>query len=346
MADQADQPDDTMRERVPGSRLRLWLLLEADRWVVAAIPLALVFVSLVVLGALDPVPLREAIAASDPVETLFQALVAAIITGVTLVVAINQLVLSQELGAVGDQRERMEEAMAFRHDVEEMLDSPISPPEPSAFLRAIVEVAHDRGEAVREAVSEHRDEAFRERTDDYVERLGENADSVSERIEDARFGTFDVLSAALDFNYSWKIYAARRLRNEHAAELTEEAESAFDDLIEVLEIFGPAREHIKTLYFQWALIDLSRSILYASVPALVVAIGAILFLDDPGTVTGTTAGVDNVIWVVSAATTVALVPFMILLAYVLRIATVAKRTLAIGPFILRESTRSGDIEWD
>jgi hypothetical protein len=33
-----------------------------------------------------------------------------------------------------------------------------------------------------------------------------------------------------------------------------------------------------------------------------------------------------------------------LLSYVLRIATVAKRTLAMGPFVLRASERTGD-EW-
>jgi hypothetical protein len=344
MGAETDQPDDTMGGRTSGSRLRLWLLLEADRWIVASLPLAVVFGSLVVLGTLDPVPLGQAIEASDPVETLFQALVAAIITGVTLVVTITQLVLSQELGAVGDQRERMDGAMAFRKHVEGLLESSISPPEPSAFLRAIVLLTRDRAEALDNAVAASPDGALRQRTRDYVENLSSHAKQVSDRIENTQFGTFELLSAALDFNYSWKLYAARRLRNEHATDLTEAADTAFDEVIEALEAFGTAREHIKTLYFQWALIDLSRSILYASIPALVVAIGAILFLDDPGTVTGATAGVDNVLWVVSAATTVALVPFMILLAYVLRIVTVAQRTLAIGPFILRETDRTRDIE--
>jgi len=37
---------------------------------------------------------------------------------------------------------------------------------------------------------------------------------------------------------------------------------------------------------------------------------------------------------------VSLVPFAILLSYILRIITVTKRTLSIGPFILRETDRS------
>ena len=72
----------------------------------------------------------------------------------------------------------------------------------------------------------------------------------------------------------------------------------------------------------------------------------ILFVSDIETVTGVTLGVDNLLWLVSGAVSLALVPFMLLLSYILRIATVAKRTLAIGPFILRESDRSDDIDWD
>jgi hypothetical protein len=45
---------------------------------------------------------------------------------------------------------------------------------------------------------------------------------------------------------------------------------------------------------------------------------------------------------VSAATALSLAPFALLGAYVLRIVTVTKRTLAIGPFVLRETDRSGD----
>ena len=40
------------------------------------------------------------------------------------------------------------------------------------------------------------------------------------------------------------------------------------------------------------------------------------------------------------------VKLWLLLSFVLRIATVAKRTLSIGPFILRESARTEDIAWD
>jgi hypothetical protein len=40
-----------------------------------------------------------------------------------------------------------------------------------------------------------------------------------------------------------------------------------------------------------------------------------------------------------------LLPFAFLFSYILRIVTVAKRTLSIGPFILRETDRSRDLDW-
>ncbi|MFB6172825.1 MAG: hypothetical protein ABEJ23_09845 [Haloarculaceae archaeon] len=346
--DDADerQPGDTMGQRVPGNRLKIRVLLELDRRLLTALLLVVVFVALVLLGALDPAPMRAAMGSADPVETLFQALVTAIITGVTLVVSINQLVLSQELGAVGDQRERMEEAMQFRQDVEEVIDAPVSPPEPAAFLRAIIDVTRTRANSLSDAIEASRDEQLRARVDDYVTSLTENAEQVSTRLEDAQFGTFDLLMAALNYNYSWKIYEARRLRNEHAESFTEESSEALDAVVEVLQFFGPAREHFKTLYFEWELINLSRTMLYSAVPALIVSMAGILYLDNPATVTGTTLGVDNLVLVVAAAATVALTPFLLLLSYVLRVATVAKRTLAIGPFVLRETEQTDDIDWD
>mgnify|MGYP006882759195 FL=1 len=153
-----------------------------------------------------------------------------------------------------------------------------------------------------------------------------------------------MVAAALNYNYSWKLYAARRIRAENADRLTEAAHRAFDDLVDALELFGPAREQFKTLYFQWALVDLSRTMLYASVPALLTAVAGIVYLD-PALFPATAFGVRPLVVVVSAGVAVSLLPFAFLFAYILRIVTVAKRTLSIGPFILRETDRSRDLDW-
>ena len=107
MSEAAERPGGAVDARVPGGAVRSWVVLEADRWSVAATVGGLLLVALLIPSMASPEAASALLAAGDPVETLFQALVAGIVTGVTLVVTITQLVLSQELGAAGDQRERM-----------------------------------------------------------------------------------------------------------------------------------------------------------------------------------------------------------------------------------------------
>jgi len=341
--DDESRPSDTMRERVPESSRKFWLLLGADRSVVAAGIVGVTFLVLVVIGQFHPTATPTLFGRGDPLETLFQGLLTSIITGVTLVLTLSQLVLSQEQGPIGDQRERMEGAMAFRRDVEDVIEEPVSPAQPSAFLRSLVELTRRRAGSVRNAVNDVDDPSLTEQIGTLVDSVEANAAAVAENLSGSQFGEFDVVFSALNYNYSWKLYTARRIRAEHEGILTDAADDALADLIDALELFGPAREHFKTLYFQWELIDLSRMMLYTSIPALVTAVMGILYLD-PTLLSGTLLGVRTGVLVVSGAVAVSLLPFALLLSYILRIVTVTKRTLSIGPFILRETDRSRDLE--
>jgi hypothetical protein len=343
MPGDGDAPSDRLRERANESRTKLWFLLEADRRLVTGVLVALVFVVFLGAGYVHPV-IESAIRKTDSVDTLFQGFLTATITGVTLVLTLNQLVLSQELGAVGDQRERMEEAMAFREDVADLLGTPVSPSRPAQFLRALVQVAGERARDLNEAVS-GTDEELESVVDDLTESLIGNADRVASGLDDAQFGHFEVISSALNFNYSWKIFTAQRVQARYEDELTEEGSQALERLTETLRLFGPAREHFKTLYFQWDLINLSRHILVASLPALLVS-GSMVIYFNFETYSATLFGVETLVLVIATAATVSVLPFLILLAYVMRIATVTKHTLSIGPFILRETDDVAEVEWD
>ena len=342
----ADGPGDTMRERAERDSRVLYLLLDADRWLVAGLLSAALFLSVVAAGLAHPTPAQTLLTRGDPVETLFQALVTGIITAVTLVLTLSQLVLSQELGAAGDQRERMTGALAFREDAADAIGTPISPAEPSAFLRSLVRATGEQARDLEDALDT--DSLSEELTDLLATYLGSvtgNADAVTDQLDGANFGEFDVLKAALDYNYSWKLYAGRRIGEAYADELSADALDRLDRLTETLELFGPAREHFKTLYFQWELSNLSRALLYVSIPALAVTIASLLFLD-PRDFAGLTLGVADSLLVIAGATTLSLTPFTLLLSYILRIVTITKRTLSIGPFILRETDRSVDVEWE
>ena len=333
---------DTMRERAGENRAKLWLLLRADRLVVAGVLTAAVFVAFVAVAAAFSPALTEKVAASDPIETLFASMITAIVTGATLVVTIGQLVLTQENGPLGDQRERMDDTLAVRDDIADLTDGP-TPTDPAAFLDAILGAAAGHAQYLRDSVDGGGDDgdgpsrdALRAEVDDLVTGLTENADAVRGQLDGAEFGSFDVVFAALNFDYGPKIGQIERIAAEHDEALTDDERGRLGELKATVSLFGPAREHVKTLYFQWALIDLSRLILYAAVPALVVG-GLMLTAVDAGTFPGRTLGVDHVTLVVGAAFAVTLFPFSLFVSYLLRVLTIAKRTLAIGPLVLRDS---------
>ncbi|MFC7113716.1 hypothetical protein ACFQH2_17050 [Natronoarchaeum sp. GCM10025703] len=339
----SSEPSDTMHERVSGSGVGFWILLRVQRWALVGAILVIVYVALVALSTIGFSPLRTVVASANANHWIFSAFIGAIITGTSIVVTINQLVLSQELGAVGDQRERMSEAMAFRQDVEAAIQDGTSPAEPSAFLYVLLDSIEERANGLKEQIEDERDETLEETIDEYADNVIRNAQSVKANLKGAEFGTFEVIWSALDFNYSWKISRARQLRSKHAESLSDEATEEMDEMIEVLKFFGPAREHFKTLYFQWELINLSRALLYIAIPALTV-MGTMLMYVDASTLPGATLGIDNLVWLISAGFVVGIAPFVVFIAFVLRITTVAKRTLAIGTFILRETDREYEFD--
>lgn len=337
-------PGNTLQERVGDRRtkIRLYILLNANRRWLAFILAFGMFVSLVILGAYAVPVFRDFMEGYAPTRYVFQAFIGALITGVTLVVTISLNVLAQEFGPLGDQRDRMSGSMGFRADVEDIFDAS-SPPEPNDFLRALVENTTEKADALRDAASDE-NEDFAEAVDQLTDDINDNASVVSDELENRNFGEYTVVKAALDYNYSWKIHQARRLQDSFNETMDRDTRRKLINLIDILGFYGPAREHIKTLYFQWQLVDLSRGMLYLSIPALGVTTAIALFLA-PSSFPGRFLGIDNLVWIVSAGSAIGSLPFLFLAAFILRLVTVAKRTLAIGPFILRGSERSEDIEW-
>lgn len=177
-----------MRERAGESRLKIWLLLAADRLHVTGVLALAVFVLFVALVTALPEPLVSQVQGADTVETMFSGIIGAIITGVTLVVTISQLVLSQENASLDEQRERMENSMDFRDYSEELIGTP-SPANPSAFLQNLVDESEKRANAVRDGLSNVESEQLRWEVDQFTKSLIGNSETIREQLEDARFGS-------------------------------------------------------------------------------------------------------------------------------------------------------------
>jgi hypothetical protein len=234
----------------------------------------------------------------------------------------------------------MEEAMQFRNDVEDSVEMGTSPPEPHLFLTNLLDGVEAQAERLREAAADEPDREQQQQITGYVEGLTDSIGPVRAALEQSQFGTFDLVWNTLRFDYSLKIYRARQLRDRYASALSDPTVEAFDDTIEALAFFAPAREHFKTLYFQWELINLSRALLYTAVPALIV-MGTMVTAVDATSVPEETLGVDNLVLLTGAVFAVGLTPFVVFTVYILRIVTVARQTLAMGPFVLRETQQRG-----
>jgi len=311
-----------------------WFLMRGNRLLVTGLLSVSLFGGFVLAARLLSPSFTQQVAASDPVETLFAAMITVIVTGTTLVVSIGQLVLTQENGPLGDQQERMRNSMAVRAEISQVVGRP-TPEDPAEFLGVLLDTTVQRSRALGDSLEQSTDPTVRSDGTAFAEQVAGNAAAVRDRIGGAQFGTFDVLSGALQFDYGSKVAEIERFTDEAGDRLTADQRGLFEELEEVLLLFGPAREHIKTLYFQWALIGLSQLILYAAIPAVAVA-AVMIATFDVGTVAGSTLGVAHTTVVVGAAFALTLLPFVLFVSYILRILTVAKRTLAIEPLELRQ----------
>lgn len=323
---------NTLRERTEVNDRLFWLLLEANRLaIVGGLALA-VFVAFMLFGLFKPLSITTTMETSDMVETVFSGLVGAIITSTTLVVSINQLVLSQEIGSLGTIRNRMDVGTDFRQNTDELLGE-TTPTDPATYLDRLIETTEHRARALRDAVAGSNDPDLREKIDVYVDDLLGNASKTREDLSGSEFGSLEVVAPAIDYDYNRKMHDVRRFKHQYRESLTPEQIERLDALLTALAMYGTARAYLNGLYIQWSLIKLSRAIIYTAVAALLVSAAVALFVD-ANTLTGSLFGIDTMVWLVSGAFTVAVLPFFVFAAYILRLGTLTKQTLTVEPLLL------------
>lgn len=311
----------------PDSPIQRWFLFDGDRNLLAFVVLLGVFALLSGLGYVGLLDLTDV----DSVETVAGGLIPGLFTFISIVLGINQLVLSQSSGSADVVRERVAEVRDLREDVESAAGTAPSPLLPTDFLSTVVETI--RSEADRLAATASGDPAAVDAATAYATRVKAAVDRADERVTHADPGRVNAVISLLEFSDSRMLYDARRLRADHGDSLSGESHEVIDELINVLELFEVARTHFRTTYTQRTLAQLSRLLLYVGLPAILVAFALIL---------STFPGLDG--WqrvvTVSALLTVTLSPLAVLSSYILRVAAVSERTIGIGPF----PSRPGAIE--
>ncbi|UPV75100.1 hypothetical protein M0R89_03290 [Halorussus limi] len=339
-------PGDREPPSSPFRRVRQWVLLRGRRmWVATALLLG---VLTVLLGGsvIRPLDLRTLLKDTNTVQTLFSALLSGSILLVSIVVSINSIVLSEEITDIETQRERIDASVRFRGQIEEFIESNVSPAQPAEFLRTILKVIDRQAEGIAAIAEDGDSDKFAEESKIFSEEVSKEAEHAGETLSGANFGSFKVLLAGLNYDYSWQLHVARRFKSKYGHCLSDDQQQAIDDLVETLKVFATGREYFKSLYYKREFSRLSARLLYVSLPTIVYTSYVLLALDAGLFPEVELYNITPLVAFVSFSYTIALAPYLVLTSYVLRAMTVTLQTLASGPFVLRQSDELDEFDWE
>jgi len=323
----------------PDGRINIvrWILLEGNRYAITGALLTFVFVSLVTVGSLWTFEMANILTETPAIQTILNTLMSGIILLVSIVVSINSIVLSHDITSVGTQESRLEATMEFRREIARVTGGDTSPTDPASFLNLMATVITKRANTVEETIEQSRnvDDASADELHHFAARVADTANSVDRMFpENVSGGEFGVLWVGLEIDYGDHMSQSYRIQADFDDEISEEVQEQLDELDEALQLFTTGKEYFKTLYYNQEVSELSRTLLTASLPTILVNASAILAINAQILPDFWVFGLPPLLISVSAVFTVSLLPYIILTAYMLRLATVAKRTTLSGPFSL------------
>lgn len=324
---------DTSGDRLGSfwTRARDWVLLDGPRSLVAAAAALAIFAFVAAISA-SPVNRLENV---DPLLTVFGSLISGNLTLITVVVSINQLLLSREIQTPHELREQMDGVIDYRDSIENAAGA-LAPVQPLGFLRLLVQNTRQEAQQLGGLAFSETDEKTYEEIDDVVTGLTRQADRIDELLDESDVSTFEVLSATLTTNYAGEINRLRRLRSPSTEQLPGHVRESVEDLVGHLQNIDIARQYFKGIYLRQELAALSRLLFYVGIPSITaVATAFFLFTTDAGTSLPhryLTALSPTII-------TIGLFPLCLLFAFIVRTATVTRRTAATIPFTAPEQEK-------
>ncbi|UPM45138.1 hypothetical protein [Halocatena salina] len=303
-------------------RWREWILLDGNRFIIAVAVGVTVFIPIAGIEYVLETPFQN----TQPLYYIFSSIITGNITLITVVVSINQLLLSRGFETPGELQSQLQSIIEYRSEVEEAADQ-IAPVQPLGFLRLLFENTRDKAQLIGDDADEHSKSVAND-IDELVTELTDHIDEIQEHLDQPEMNTFNVLSTTLTTNYARQINHARQIRSHYEGRLSETTTDALDQLIDRLQEIDIARQYFKTIYLQEELSSVSRLLLYAGLPAETVAIVFLVVLTSTPAVTG------SVLYSLAfpLAVTVGIMPLALLFSYIIRIATVIQRTAATIPF--------------
>lgn len=295
-----------------------WVVVRGDRRVVAAGLLAAFGVLFGPVGHLVTVGSRA------PHETTVP-LVTTLLSGnfvlVSIVVSVNSVFVSGEQVPLGQQFGRIRDTAEFRRQLESVVEADHAPADTEAFLRLLTGDIVERGQRLQTDIPAA-DVDVRADLDAYLGRLGDATGELNDRLRDVD-RPLDVVLATMHFDYVQQVADLHRLRAEHGDDLPAAATETLEEMLDLFEYFAVARAYSKSLYLRREFASLSTNLVYVAVPSIATTSFFLLHY----------SRLPSEHPLVVAVHVVALAPFALLAAYVVRVAAVSRRTGSPGHFV-------------
>ncbi|WP_226021372.1 hypothetical protein [Halomicrobium salinisoli] len=311
-----------------------WFLLSGNRHAVTAALFTVMFGSILVVGTVWSFEMQQVLTETESVQTILNTLLSGIILLVSIVVSINSVVLSYDLASIGQQRERIEKAVRFRYDLGDYADPGSKPTNPGIFLDAILAAVDESASDLQSALEDAPDDDLYRETASFAAEVQESVTQFNERHDRDDADELEVLWAGLEFDYTAHMDRSQDLQVRYAESGDDEIASRLDALVELFELFATGKEYFKTLYYSREFSTLSRTLISVSLPAIVVNATSILAIDAGLLPDVWLLGLPPLLTFVATTFAVSLLPFLVLTSFTLRAATVARKTVAAGPFVL------------
>ncbi|MXV61756.1 hypothetical protein GS429_06685 [Natronorubrum sp. JWXQ-INN-674] len=309
-----------------------WAIIEGNRFSVAGLLLGGILFLLCVLLAVNLFP-REP---GEPLYLLFSAFLGGNLTLITVVIAINQLVFSRELGSPGDLEQRTRAAVEYRNEVQSVMDREVSPVLPGSFLLVLHENLGNRAQRLRETSTDIEHDALAAEIDELAGKLRDDVRMVTEALDTpaADEQIFSAIAATLGTTQAEQLYELSRMETEYEAQLTDAQAELFESIREHLLHIDVARKYFRTVYITKELSFLSRTLLFVGLPAQFLTAATLAVYDlaaieslPPSAIVGATL----------VAMIACFAPLAILASFVLRLSWVAQRNATVMPFAASET---------
>lgn len=293
-----------------------WFLLDGSRRIVAGVPLlSTTIVFALCLEVLGP------ISDSRPAFYALSGLIAGNLALISIVIAIDQLVLSRELVTPGERLGTIEDVAEFRERVAATTGGTALPITAPRFLDVVLTSTLETARGI-DTDAARLDDRERQRLADLVTEVVETVETVDTVVEDDDVRPFEALVRALYVDYGTHLRTIDRLRN--GGSLPASIDHRLSVLHDHLVLIDVSRQYFRTLYIQRELPRLSRLLLYVGGPAEVILVGVLFaFMTTPVYPEA----------LVLLAGTAGLAPLSVLVSYIVRISIIAELTATVVPFV-------------